>query len=89
MSCKSSAIELLVEFFSVCLSITWMVAGLSQRLLAERFAVTTSVSSLFALFCAVSAVAAETAPTTNNGMAESTNDPRVMVCCIVNPMDNY
>lgn len=70
MSCKLSAMEALVEFCNVCWSITCIVAGLSQRLLAERFVVTTSVSSLLIFVSEEVAVAVETIPEMHNDRVE-------------------
>lgn len=52
------------------LVITCIVAGLSQRLLAERFVVTTSVSSLLIFVSEEVAVAVETIPEMHNDRVE-------------------
>lgn len=58
-----------MEFCNVCWSITCIVAGLSQRLLAERFVVTTSV--FVADFVSEEvAVAVETIPEMHNDRVE-------------------
>ena len=62
-----------------------MVAGLSQRLLCARFAVTTSVSSLGAAF----AVVVPTVEEIHIARAESANDPRETVCSIIKPVNVY
>ncbi|OTC65904.1 hypothetical protein AW083_24925 [Escherichia coli] len=59
-----------VQFCNVCWSITCIVAGLSQRLLAERFVVTTSVSSLLIFVSEEVAVAVETIPEMHNDRVE-------------------
>ena len=78
-----------MEFCSVWWSITWMVAGLSQSELSERFAVTTSVSSLLILFGVADDEEADAALATNSDSAESAKDPRVMECNIGNPINEY
>ncbi|EES7644457.1 hypothetical protein WQ79_20245 [Escherichia coli] len=69
LSRKTGAVQL-VEFCNVCWSITCIVAGLSQRLLAERFVVTTSVSSLLIFVSEEVAVAVETIPEMHNDRVE-------------------